>query len=317
MKTLRILAFTTATFAYALIVLGAVVRITESGLGCGDHWPLCNGRLIPEFTDHHVVIEYAHRIAALGLFSLILTLVWAAFARRSLAGVSGRGGVMRPAVLALGLYFGLAFLGAVVVKFDLHASAVVLHLGTAMGLLATLLVAGWRAGTAGGGAAGRAGRAGKAGKAGTARLRRASIAALALAGGAILLGGLTATTGAAPACQGFPLCNGRFWPEAGNGGLAHLHWMHRLVAYALFGHLIGMAMGARRRGAGLSIRRWAWIAVTCVTLQVAVAAIMVLAHLPPEWRALHQAVGTAVWVAVVGLGWRVMGRVPPPGDVAA
>ena len=93
MKTLRNLAYLTATFAYALIVLGAVVRITESGLGCGDHWPLCNGRLVPAFTDHHVVIEYAHRIAALGLFALILTLVGVAFAQRSLTGVSGRGGV--------------------------------------------------------------------------------------------------------------------------------------------------------------------------------------------------------------------------------
>src|SRR2546430_6697235 len=41
------LAWTAATFTYLLIILGAIVRITGSGLGCGEHWPLCNGKLLP------------------------------------------------------------------------------------------------------------------------------------------------------------------------------------------------------------------------------------------------------------------------------
>jgi heme A synthase len=298
MKTLRRLAFVTAGFAYALIVLGAVVRITDSGLGCGPNWPLCNGQLIPSFADYHTVIEFAHRLAALGLFALVLILAAAAFAARSTPGVAGRDGVLRPALLALGLYVAQALLGAITVWLDLHASAVVLHLGTAMALLAVLLVAGFRTG----GTGGTGGRKGAIDR----RLARASIAAVILALVVVLLGGLTATTGAAPACQGFPLCNGRLWPEAGNGGLAHLHWTHRLFAYALFGHLIGLTMGARRRAAPARVRTWATIAVVCVTLQVIVAATMVLMHLPPVWRTMHQAVGTGVWVAVVGLAWTVL-----------
>ncbi len=300
MKTLRTLAYLTAGFAYALIVLGAVVRITESGLGCGDHWPLCNGQVIPTFTDHTVIIEYTHRIAALGLFALIIVLAGTAFAMREKPGVAGRGGVLRPALLALGLYFGLALLGAIVVKLDLHASAVVLHLGTAMALLATLLVAGWRAD----GGSGK-GEAGSGVQPVSGRLKRATIAAAAISLVAIILGGLVATTGAAGACQGFPLCNGQVWPTIGTPGLTHLHWIHRLIAYALFGHLTGLAMGSRRRGDPAVIRRWAMLSVAAVTLQVLVAAVMVLMYLPPVWRALHQAVGTAVWVAVVGLAWRV------------
>jgi heme A synthase len=265
--------------------------------------------------DVHTVIEYAHRIAALGLFALIVTLALTSLAKKSLPGVSGRGGVMRPALLALGLYFALAVIGAVVVKVDLHALAVVLHLGTAMSLLATLLIAGWRAMAAekGGGLTPATPPEAAAGY----RLRRASIAALALVMTAILLGGLTAMTpGAAAACQGFPLCNGQVWPVAGGGGLAHLHWVHRLVAYAIFGHLFGLAMGARRRGAPASVRRWAGIAAGIVTLQLIVAAVMVLGHLPPEWRALHQAVGTAVWAAVVGVAWRVL-RISAPAQAKA
>jgi len=45
------LAWTAATFTYLLIILGAIVRITESGLGCGEHWPLCNGKLLPRSTS--------------------------------------------------------------------------------------------------------------------------------------------------------------------------------------------------------------------------------------------------------------------------
>jgi heme A synthase len=304
MKSLKTLAFLTAGFAYALIVLGAVVRITQSGLGCGDHWPLCNGQLIPSFDDYHTVIEFAHRVAALGLFALIVTLALTSLAKKSLPGVPGRGGILRPALLALGLYFALAVIGAIVVKVDLHALAVVLHLGTAMSLLATLLITGWRAMAAEpGGLAPTTAAEGAAAR----RLRRASIAAIVLVITAILLGGLTAMTpGAAAACKGFPLCNGMIWPSSEGGGLTHLHWIHRLVAYAVLGHLFGVAMGARRRGAPGPVRKWTWIAAGCATLQIVVAAVMILNHLPPEWRALHQAVGTAVWAAVVGVAWRVM-----------
>src|SRR5438876_4531124 len=100
MKTLRNLALVTASFAYALIVLGAVVRITGSGLGCGNHWPLCNGQVIPSFADYHTTIEFAHRIAALGLFALLVALMASVVARRSAPGVGGRGGILRPSFLA-------------------------------------------------------------------------------------------------------------------------------------------------------------------------------------------------------------------------
>ena len=59
MKTLRTLAWITAAFAYAIIVLGFVVRITGSGMGCGDDWPLCNGRVLPAFDSAKTVIEFA------------------------------------------------------------------------------------------------------------------------------------------------------------------------------------------------------------------------------------------------------------------
>src|SRR2546430_8528086 len=60
------LAWAAAAATYLLIILGAIVRITGSGLGCGEHWPLCNGRLLPPL-DLPTMIEYGHRLAALAV----------------------------------------------------------------------------------------------------------------------------------------------------------------------------------------------------------------------------------------------------------
>src|SRR2546427_534902 len=58
------LAWLTAFCTYLLIVRGAIVRITGWGMGWGDHWPLCNGKLLPPLDDIGTLIEWNHRLAA-------------------------------------------------------------------------------------------------------------------------------------------------------------------------------------------------------------------------------------------------------------
>jgi len=60
---------------YALVVLGGVVRVSGSGLGCPD-WPLCHGRPYPPL-ELHAIIEYSHRTTA-SLASLLVVLTAAA-----------------------------------------------------------------------------------------------------------------------------------------------------------------------------------------------------------------------------------------------
>src|SRR5204862_7661076 len=105
----------------------------------------------------------------------------------------------------------------------------------------------------------------------------------------VFLGSLTANLGGASACVGFPLCNGQVIP-AGNG-LQVAHWVHRLFAYTRFGCVLWWAVSTKRR--------CAWYVVGLVTLQVAVAAAMVLLALPPPLQDVHVAVGTAVWAGLV------------------
>src|SRR5690348_4742211 len=133
------LAWTAATFTYLLIILGAIVRITGSGLGCGEHWPLCNGRLLPPL-DVPTMIEYGHRLAAAAVSVLVAGLAGLAWWLRRGVGSGERSAPDRTAYAALGLLGVQVLLGAITVKLQLPPWTVVLHLGTAMLLLATLLI---------------------------------------------------------------------------------------------------------------------------------------------------------------------------------
>ena len=272
------LAWTAATFTYLLIILGAIVRITGSGLGCGEHWPLCNGKLLPPL-DLPTMIEYGHRLAAAAVSVLVATLAAYAWWLRRGAGSGEQYPPGSTAYVALGLLVVQVLLGAVTVKLSLPPWTVILHLGTAMLLLATLIVAAKLTPGA---------SPGNTQPPITPRSRAGSVA-LALGFVTVLLGALTANLGAASACLGFPLCNGQLAP-AGNY-LQHVHWTHRLLAYTLFAYVVWWAVRSRRRGA--------WYVVALVTLQVGVAAAMVLLALPPPLQAAHVAVGTAVWAALV------------------
>src|SRR5438034_4718637 len=220
----------------------------------------------------------SHRLAAAAVSGLVTAL--AAYAWWLRQGAGSPKGVPdgpeerfspdRTAYVALGLLVVQVVLGAVTVKLSLPPWTVILHLGTAMLLLATLIVAAKLT-------------------PGAARPTRAGLFALGLGCFTVLFGALTANLGAASACLGFPLCNGQVVP-AGNY-LQHIHWVHRLLAYTLFGYVWWWALRSKKRGA--------WYAVALVTVQVAVAAAMVLLALPPLLQAAHVAVGAAVWGGLV------------------
>lgn len=60
-KTLRRMALANLIATLLVILWGAVVRATGSGAGCGDHWPRCNGEIIPSFKQVSTMIEFTHR----------------------------------------------------------------------------------------------------------------------------------------------------------------------------------------------------------------------------------------------------------------
>jgi len=295
------LAAVTAAAVYLLIVLGGIVRITGSGMGCGPDWPLCNGALVP-LMDLETFIEWSHRMMAAGVGLLVVGVAAHAWwppgrgGGDSATGPSGlgrgdgsgplrRGDFRTLSAWAVVLLVVQVLLGAVTVRLELPPASVILHLGTAMALLAVLLVGVSRALFPGD-------RRPPDGTGSAAWLA----AALGLA--VVLAGALVANLGAAPACQGFPLCNGRWLPEG--GWRIHLHWAHRVSAYLLVAGVLALALHLQRERPGDRMVRGAgWAAAALALLQIGVGAAMVLAGLPEWIRALHLAVGAGLFGALV------------------
>jgi heme A synthase len=73
---LRRLSLFGLVIAAVHLVFGAIVRITGSGMGCGDHWPKCYGRWFPPLDRPDLIIEISHRyLAALLVFTLLALVI--------------------------------------------------------------------------------------------------------------------------------------------------------------------------------------------------------------------------------------------------
>src|SRR5580698_1578693 len=94
-----------------VILWGALVRATGSGAGCGNHWPLCNGQVIPLSPRVDTIIEFTHRCMTGGSAFLVLGLLVWAF-RGTAKGQAAR----LLAVVSMALLVNEAFLGALLVK---------------------------------------------------------------------------------------------------------------------------------------------------------------------------------------------------------
>ena len=293
MTVLRRFGYASFAIACLHLVFGAIVRISGSGMGCGDHWPRCYGRWFPPFDRPDLIIEVTHRYLASFLLLSLVVLVVAAFRRRGVPGATGPGGVLRAAALALALGVCAALLGAITVKLGNAPFATLAHWTVAMALVAAVIAAIVRAGGLGGDAA----RIGGA----SSRARRASAAAAAIALLTVVMGGLTAKyPGAAVACRSFPLCGAN--PDVVSGAV-HVQLTHRVLAVVLVFHLAGLVMAFRKRGEPSVVRRAAAVALSFGVLQLLVAGAMIGMRLPPVLRSLHQATGVAIWIATFALAY--------------
>jgi heme A synthase len=283
-KTLRKLSLAALILAFAQIVFGAIVRITGSGMGCGDHWPKCQGAWFPPHDRIDLIIEITHRYIALALTLTIIALFVAAFRARSNREASG---VFAPATTAAVLVVIAALLGAVTVKMALNPFVIATHLTIAMSLLATLALALSRAG-------GLGANADMTGA--TERTFRAARGAVGLTLVVLIFGALTANVpDAASSCGGFPLCR----TITAHGLPLWIQVTHRILAVLLLGHLTGVTIATGKRKEPAVIRRAARFTLGAAILQIFVAAAMIEMHFPPAFRSLHQAFGTLVWLSVV------------------
>ncbi len=137
---LTVYAWLVLAFNVGVIALGALVRATGSGAGCGRSWPTCQGELVPAL-EGATAIEFAHRAASGVDLILVVALAIAVFR------TTGKGHPARlGAVLAVIAIFGEALIGRMLVVEEwvgddvslARAVAVPLHLVNTLFLLASL-----------------------------------------------------------------------------------------------------------------------------------------------------------------------------------
>lgn len=301
MTSLRRLSYITLGIALTHLVFGAVVRITGSGMGCGDNWPKCYGHWFPPFDQPTLVIEWTHRLLAALLITAVVALALTAFAKRGVPAVAGRGGVVRAASLAAVVVVVTAIFGAITVWLGNVWYATVVHWLLAATLLAALAAAVIRAGGLGGTSV--------VVQRGSRRAARGAVAAAGLALVVLMMGGMTAKfPGASGACPGFPLCGSDL-----AGGGQHVQMTHRIVAFLLFFHVLGILIGFTRRREAPIVLRTVRIAFGLILLQILIAGAMIGMRMPPELRSLHQAVGVAIWLSLFTLAYLARGAARDPG----
>jgi heme A synthase len=301
----RRLALAGAVSTFALIVLGGVVRVSDSGLGCGpagsglEGWPLCGGALLPGL-DAGALIEYAHRALASVVGLLMLALAFVAWRR-----LRARRDLVRASVGAAVLVIVQGLLGAATVELNLDALLVAAHLGLGMLLLGLLVYLWWAAGArpAAGPAAGA-----------SAPLRLLATVAALTALLAIVAGGYmagtehngrpdeAATTGAHYACgTQFPGCNGEFLPF-GQAPLVDVHLTHRLLVYVTAALVLVLVALVLRRRSSPGARALALAALGVLAAQVLVGALNVWVAPTRGWLVvLHLGLGTLLWSGLIGL----------------
>lgn len=309
----RRLLLTTLAATVALVLVGGVVRLSDSGLGCGPAgsglhgWPLCRGDLVPGL-DLNAVIEYSHR--ALASIVGLLMIALAIWALRRLRG--SHRGVVRAALACVGLVIAQGLLGAATVELNLDATLVAAHLGIAMLLIALLLYIGRAVRPAGDDGASLEERARPA--RGRRRLRLLALAASIAVLGTIVAGGYVAGTekygrtdrvtgaGAHYACgNDFPACNGSFMPF-GQTSLADVQLTHRALMYLASALVIALAVSTLRRRLGAREGQLAAAAAGLLVVQVLLGALNV--WIPEQYEVLilaHMTVATLLWMSVVGL----------------
>lgn len=328
MKTYRTLLLATIAMTFALIVLGAYVRLSDAGLGCPD-WPGCYGHVTVIHASEHITAaqeanpegpvtfakawkEMIHRYFAgiVGLF--ILAIAALAWRHRREAGASP---VL--ATVLVGVLFLQAMFGKWTVTMLLKPAIVTGHLIGGLTVL-TLLV--WL----------YARTRGPAMPTVSPATRALAVVAFVVLAMQISLGGWVSTNYAVLACTDFPLCNGQLIPTMdfrhgftlwralgktasgallGHDALVAIHWTHRVFAVVVIAYLAWLGLRARRSP---TLTRPALVLLALIALQFASGLSNILLQWPLPVAVAHNGGAAALLVTLVVMlarsgpdaGWR-------------
>ena len=290
----RFAGYAWGVLAYMVLVIlwGAFVRATGSGAGCGSHWPLCNGEVVPQMPAVETMIELSHRLtSALAGFLVIGLVIWA-------FRVFPKGHAVRKAAIgSLVFVITEGAIGAMIVLYEwvaLDASlartlSITLHLNNTFVLLTFLILTAWW------GSGGRPPR------------RLAGQLGLALGLGLLVLAVMGVATAGAITALGDTLfrveTTGEALARSMDGAAHHLERLrvyHPFAAVLVGGALIAAVPVVRRyRPSSLLVRRFGLAVQGLYLGQIVLGTANIFLKAPVWMQLVHLLVADAIWIALI------------------
>lgn len=277
----RRLSIITALVAFGHLLFGNIVSGTDSGMGCGPHWPLCQGQLLPPLSNPALVIEWTHRLFAVlvGLSILAMTLVaW----RRE----RDKPTLVWLATVSLVLVVIVAIFGGVTVRLELPKAVSTAHFGLGVLLFALLVILATKAHPRTSFAFPQ-----------NARTHRWALFSAILIYLQALLGAYVRHSQAGLALPLWPFLT--FFPNLAISPIAH-QWSHRLLALIVLGAVAltatrAIQSGYRVLGIGSVALVFAQIALGALTVWALLNPIIAMLHLAGALALLGTQIVLTVW----------------------
>ncbi|HZF37924.1 MAG TPA: COX15/CtaA family protein [Blastocatellia bacterium] len=286
-------------FNLLVIVWGAYVRASGSGAGCGSHWPLCKGAVIPASPTVKTVVEFSHRLSSgLALLLVVGALVWVFRA------YAPKHRLRRYAAAAMFFMLMEAAVGAGLVLFEMVAENKSIaralwmsaHLVNTFLLVGTLTFMAWTASTGG--------RFDIRWQGSINWVFAAAIVATLILGVSGAVSALGATL--------FPVTSLAEGLKQDLSPTAHvlirLRFYHLFIAIGVGGLLIWTAFFARSRRPGDGVKKWSSALIALVLVQLGAGAVNLLLHAPTWLQLVHLLLSDLVWIALVLLGCSALQR---------
>lgn len=284
--------------SYNLVVImwGAFVRATGSGAGCGSHWPLCNGEVIPRAPSTETMIEFSHRVSSgLALLAVVVLLIWAF--RAYPKGHAVRWG----AVVSMVFMVIEALIGAGLVLFEYVAANVSIaraywmagHLVNTFFLLAALTLTAWWA----------------SGRERPTLSGQGWFVWWLIPGVIGML--ILAASGGVTALGDTLVYNAGLRPEdsAVLATLVDLRIYHPLLAFIVGGLLLVAVLAANRLRCGEQVRQLSWLLGGLYVVQLLVGAVNVALKAPVPIQLGHLFLSNLIWIVLILLSNEALAKV--------
>ena len=290
-------AWITLAWNLAVVLWGAYVRATGAGAGCGNHWPLCNGVVLPAAPGVKTMIEFTHRLmTGVDGFVVLALVIWGYRA-------FPRGHAVRLGVTLSGVFLITeALIGAALVKLEhvaqnpstARAYSLSTHLVNTLALIACLALTAWWAG-------GRTAPRVRGREGWRAAATLATVVLLGISGAIAALGDTL-----------FPSRNFlEGWArdfDASANVFVRLRVWHPAIAALAGAWILYYAIAAASRRA--DARPMALFALGALMAQIAVGAANLLLAAPVWLQMVHLLLADTVWIALVLLAATLLE--PPP-----